>query len=123
MRKNPSPTTLAEALRRWRGRRAPGKYGNVHTWRGRIRFDSKREAQAWDVLQLRWRAGELVFPPLRQVPFHLPGGVRFVVDFLYQTKRDGLVHFLDAKGYRTEKYKLKVRQVEDLYGVLIEEDR
>lgn len=95
------------------------KYGNQVTWVGDVRFDSKREARYYEELLLRFRARALIFRPLRQVPFHLPGGVRYVVDFLF-VDRDG-IHFVDVKGHRTSTYKLKKKQVEDLYRVCIEE--
>lgn len=49
-----------------------------------------------------------------QVPFKLPGGVRYVVDFVIFWA-DGQVTFEDIKGVRTESYKAKKRMVEDLY--------
>ncbi|MHC4067057.1 MAG: DUF1064 domain-containing protein [Planctomycetota bacterium] len=79
-----------------------------------IRFDSKREARYYDELLLRQRAGEvLVF--LRQVPFHLPGGVRYACDFL-EFHTDGWVRFVDVKGVETESFKAKKRMVEELYA-------
>ena len=34
---------------------------------------------------------------------------------------DGQVRFVDVKGFKTDMYKLKVKQVKDVYGVTIEE--
>lgn len=112
--------TIADQIRRLRKlqpRRS--KYRNVVTYVGEARFDSKREAAYFEGLLLRYRARQLFFRPLRQVPFHLPGGVRYVVDFLFQD-RDG-IHFVDVKGHKTATYRLKKKQVEDLYRVTIEE--
>ena len=95
------------------------KYRNVVTWVGDQRFDSKREARYFEQLMLRYRAGDLAWRPIRQCPFHLPGGVRYVVDFVFQD-RDG-IHFVDVKGHATAVYRIKRKQVEDLYGVKIEE--
>ena len=64
-------------------------------------------------LKLRQRVGE-VLCFLRQVPIHLPGQTRLVIDFL-EFHTDGTVHFVDTKGVQTETFKLKLRQVEDLY--------
>ena len=90
------------------------KYNAKPTTTHGIRFDSKREAAYYETLLLRKRAGDvLVF--LRQLPFHLPGGVRYVVDFL-EFHRDGTVHFVDIKGMETESFKAKKRMVEDLYA-------
>ncbi len=87
-----------------------------------IRFDSKREARYYDVLLLRVRAGDVI-QFLRQVPFHLPGGVRYVCDFL-EFHRDGTVHFVDVKAwnekkqafYLTKEFIRNKKMVEDLYA-------
>ena len=34
---------------------------------------------------------------------------------------DGEVRFVDVKGYKTDMYRLKVKQVKDVFGVTIEE--
>ena len=83
-----------------------------------IRFDSKKEATYFGQLKLRQKAGEVVMF-LRQVPFHLPGGVRYVVDF-QEFHADGSVHFIDVKGMQTADFKMKKKMVEDLYPVEIE---
>lgn len=67
----------------------------------------------------RRAAGEIVFF-LRQVPLHLPGGVKYVVDFL-TFGSDGLVRFVDAKGMRTALYIAKKKIVEAQYPIQIEE--
>lgn len=81
------------------------------------RFDSKLEASHYDRLCLLRGEGEILFF-LRQVPFHLPGGVRFVVDFqvFWAT---GRVTFEDTKGFETETFKAKRRIVESLYPIEI----
>ncbi len=90
------------------------KYNAKPTTTHGIRFASKREARYYDDLLLRQREGEvLVF--LRQVPFHLPGNVRYVCDFL-EFHTDGTVHFVDTKGFITQSFKAKRRMVEDLYA-------
>jgi hypothetical protein len=84
-----------------------------------IRFDSKKEGDYYLALKLRVRAGQIVFF-LRQVPFHLPGGTVYRVDF-QEFHSDGTVHFVDVKGVRTEGYIRSKKQVEALYPVEIEE--
>ena len=79
-----------------------------------IRFDSTKEAKRYETLKLLRAAGE-VLAFLRQVPFHLPGGVRYVCDFAVFWA-DGSVTFEDVKGFKTESYKAKKRMVEDLYS-------
>ena len=82
-----------------------------------IKFQSRKEARYFDKLQLAERSGELVFF-LRQVPFHLPGGVTYRVDF-QEFWRDGTVRFVDVKGHRTKEYIRAKKQVEALYPVEI----
>ncbi len=84
-----------------------------------IKFASKKEAKYYHELKLRQAAGEVLFF-LRQVPFHLPGNVRYVCDFA-EFLADGQVRFVDVKGYKTDMYKLKVKQVKAVFGVTIEE--
>lgn len=82
-----------------------------------IRFSSKREAKHYADLMLAKRSGDVLFF-LRQVPFHLPGGVRYVCDFA-EFWRDGEVRFTDVKGYRTPMYIAKRKMVEALYPIKI----
>ena len=83
-----------------------------------IRFHSKKEAQYAAELDLRIKAGEVVFY-LRQVPFDLLGVV-YRVDFA-EFWTNGEVHFVDVKGMRTREFITKKKQVEALYPVKIEE--
>lgn len=100
-------------------RRAFHKFRAKPTESDGIKFDSKKEARYYEGLKLRQRAGEVVFF-LRQVPLHLPGGVRYVVDFV-EFRADGTVVFLDVKGFKTPEYKAKKRMVESIYPITIEE--
>lgn len=84
-----------------------------------VKYASKKEASYAQELVLRQKSGEVIFA-LRQVPFYLPGGVKYVVDF-QEFRSDGTVHFIDVKGMRTPMYKLKKKQVESLYPIKIEE--
>jgi hypothetical protein len=83
-----------------------------------IRFDSKKEAARYSQLKMLRSAGEVVMF-LLQVPFILPGNTRYRVDFMVFWS-DGRVTFEDTKGRETETFKLKKRQVEELYPVKIE---
>jgi len=89
------------------------------TERDGIRFDSKKEANYYDLLKVKQKAGAVLFF-LRQVPFDLPGGVKFRVDF-QEFYSDGTVRFIDVKGYRTKEYIARKKMVEALYPVVIEE--
>lgn len=91
------------------------KYKNQPTVVDGIRFDSKKEARYFEQLKLRQAAGEVWFF-LRQVPIYLPGGTRYVVDFLVFFKdRHRLEEFVDVKGRETQVFRLKKREVEHHY--------
>lgn len=94
------------------------KYNAKPTERDGIRFDSKLEADYYDYLMRRKETGDLLFF-LRQVPIHLPGKTKLVVDF-QEFWADGEVRFIDCKGIETETFKIKKRQVEALYPLEIE---
>jgi len=95
------------------------KFNAVRTGLDGINFDSKKEARYYQELKMRQAGGEIVFF-LRQVPLHLPGKTKLVIDFV-QFHADGTVHFVDVKGFATAQYKLKKRQVEAIYPIVIEE--
>ena len=82
-----------------------------------IKFQSKREAAYYDKLLFAVNAGEMLFF-LRQVPFHLPGNVKYVADFV-EFWRDGNVTVVDVKGRRTKEYIRAKKQVEALYPITI----
>ncbi|MGH8052512.1 MAG: DUF1064 domain-containing protein [Stenotrophomonas sp.] len=86
------------------------KYGNLITTVDGIRFDSKKEAGYYEQLKLRQRSGEVHFW-LRQVPVHLPGGTKYVLDFVVFLKT-GEVQFVDVKGRETKEFRIKKREVE-----------
>lgn len=95
------------------------KFGARKVERDGIKFDSKKEARRYDELKLLVRAGKVLFF-LRQVPFDLPGGIKYRIDFLIFWA-DGTVTFEDVKGFRTKDFIMKKKMVEDLYPVEIEE--
>jgi hypothetical protein len=94
------------------------KYHAQPTETDGIRFASKAEARYYAQLKLRQRAGEVVFF-LRQTPFHLPGGVKYVTDFT-EFHADGSVHFVDVKGQSLPLFVAKKKMVEAIYPVEIE---
>ncbi len=94
------------------------KFGAVRTVRDGISFPSKAEARFYDELVLRQKGGDVLFF-LRQVPLHLPGGIKYVVDYqVFHT--DGRVRFIDVKGYTTPEFIMKKKFVEALYPIEIE---
>lgn len=104
--------------RRWKTTKPKSKYSAKSTVVDGMRFDSKREAAYYSELKIRKQAGEVLFF-LRQVPFHLTAGVKYVCDFQIFNS-DGTVQFIDVKGMETSGFKLKKRMVEESYGVEIE---
>ena len=64
------------------------------------------------------QAGEILCF-LRQVPIHLPGGTKLVIDF-QEFHSDGTVHFVDVKGVMTDVFKIKKREVETQYPFDVE---
>ena len=90
------------------------KYGNQITVVDGIRFDSKREARYYESLKHRRTSGEVAFF-LRQVPIHLPGGTKLVVDFVVFYADGRPADFIDAKGRETKEFRIKKREVEHHY--------
>ena len=70
-------------------------------------------------LKMLQKLGEVIFF-LRQVPFDLPGNIKYRCDFQVFYK-DGTVSFIDVKGMKTQEYIMKKKQVESLYPIVIEE--
>ena len=95
----------------------PNKYRNTKTKRDGWNFDSKAEARHYDALKLLQRAGEVRWFHC-QVPIRLPGHTTYRVDFLVMWA-DGTVTHEDVKGVETPEFKMKARQVLDLYGIEI----
>ena len=93
------------------------KYGAVATYVNGIRFDSKKEARYYEQLLLRAKAGEVSYF-LRQVPIHLPGGTKLVIDFL-EFHSSGEIRYVDVKGRETAAFKIKRREVEAAYPIRI----
>lgn len=82
-------------------------------------FASQKEYKYFQELLLAQKSGDLLFF-LRQTPFHLLGGVRYVVDF-QEFWKNGEVRFTDVKGFKTAAYKMKKSMVEAAYPVKITE--
>lgn len=95
------------------------KYHNQPTTVDGIRFDSKKEARYYEQLKIRQATGEVAYW-LRQVSLHLPGGSRYVVDFLvFFTDPAREPQYVDVKGRETALFRLKKREVEHHYPVRI----
>lgn len=98
------------------------KYGNRRVEVDGIRFDSQKEARYYEELMLRYRAGDLKLV-LLQVPFILPGPVRYYADFL-TIDNDGRFEVIDVKSEATRKNRVyinKKKQMKAVWGIEIQE--
>lgn len=98
------------------------KYGNAPTEMEGQRFDSKHEAEVYRCLTLEAQGGAYC-AVLRQVPFRLPGGVKYIADFV-TLGPDGHFKVWDAKSSATARdkvYRLKKRQMKECLGIEIQE--
>jgi len=102
----------------FRNRKIRHKFNAVRTKNDRGTFHSKLEERYDRHLQLLMKAGEVLFY-LSQIPLRLPGGTKYIVDFLV-FYADGSVKFLDVKGIETNLFRLKKREIEAIYPIEIE---
>jgi hypothetical protein len=108
------------------------KMRNVPTPVDGIVFASKWEAHRWTELRLEEKAG-LVRKLERQRPFALVVNERHVCDYIADFVYERLERFAsgeswqrvveDAKGFRTEKYRLKKKLMRACLGIEIHEVR
>jgi len=103
--------------------RKRSKYGNRKVEIDGKKFDSKHEAGAYIMLMQRVRAGELKCV-LRQVPFDLPGGIRYIADFVTVRPDMSIEAVIDAKSEATKKNRVyinKKKQIKEIYDIEIKE--
>ena len=81
-------------------------------------FPSQLEHAYYRKLKLDVAAGNVLFF-LRQVPFHMAGGVKYVCDFV-EFRTDGTVRFIDVKGVETAEFIMKKKMVEATFPIEIE---
>jgi hypothetical protein len=92
------------------------KYGNRITVVDGKKFGSQHEADYYfSVLWPRWMAGELVLLA-RQVPFDLPGGIRYIADFV-TVDTEGRVEVIDAKSAITKKNRTYINKKKQMRAV------
>lgn len=92
------------------------KYGNRITVVDGKKFGSQHEADYYfSVLWPRWMAGELVLLA-RQVPFDLPGGIRYIADFV-TVDTEGWVEVIDAKSAITKKNRTYINKKKQMRAV------
>ena len=105
------------------------KYLNKKTECDGVVFDSKHEAARYKELKLLLSAGEISDLRL-QVPYELMPAtklngetfrsIKYVADFVYKTK-DGLEVVEDAKGMKTDVYKMKKKLMAYVHHIIISE--
>ena len=99
------------------------KYGNRKVTVDGMKFDSKHEADVYfGILLPSWKRGTYKLLA-RQVPFDLPGGIRYIADFL-TVSVDGHVSVIDAKSEATRKNRVyinKKKQMRAIWGIEIQE--
>ena len=99
------------------------KYHNQITACDNITFASKREMEHYQELKLLLGAGEITDLELQKRYPLVVNGIKvceYRADFTYRD-RAGVSHVQDAKGYRTQVYRLKKRLMAACYGIEIEE--
>lgn len=115
-----------------RGRpRNRSKFGNMKTVVDGITFDSRHEAKRYCELKILER-GKEIRDLQRQVKFELVPTIRkdgkvvhraisYYADFVYIDNRTGEKIVEDAKGYKTDVYRMKKKMMLDKYGIDIKE--
>lgn len=112
-----------------RGR--PSKYGNRKTKVFGITFDSKHEAERYMELRAMEKARKIGNLELQKTFVLIPAqydefghvverALKYVADFTYKTP-DGRMVVEDAKGCRTEVYKIKKKLMRYILGISIRE--
>lgn len=103
--------------------RKRSKYGNRKVTVDGMKFDSQHEADIYfGTLLPSWKSGTYKLLA-RQVPFDLPGGIRYIADFV-TVAVDGHVSVFDAKSEATRKdrtYINKRKQMKAIWGIEIRE--
>ena len=99
------------------------KYGNRKVTVDGMKFDSQHEADYYFAnLLILYRAGHLKLL-VRQAPFDLPGGIKYVADFV-TVDTEGNVAVIDAKSAITRKNRVyinKKKQMQAIWGIEIQE--
>ncbi len=106
------------------------KYKNVKTVVDGITFDSRHEADRYRELSFLLKTGEIEDLQLQvkyelQPHFRHKGkmirAINYIADFTYRDKRTGEFIVEDAKGLRTDEYKLKKKMMLYVHGIELKE--
>ncbi len=115
----PMPVDIVAAQNAPQKRR---KYGNVPTEYDGAMYDSGKEARRAQELDLLVKAGEIAGWS-RQVPFTLPGGIRYIADFVVY-EHGGKFRVEDVKSEITRKARVyinKKKQMRECLRIEIKE--
>ena len=99
------------------------KYGNKRVEIDGIKFDSQHEANVYQELMYRVKAGELK-TVCRQVKFDLPGGIVYIADFVAIRTDMTIEGVYDAKSPATKENRVyinKKKQMKACWGIEIKE--
>ena len=107
------------------------KYGNIRTEVDGITFASRKEANRYGELKLMEKAGEIKDLKLQRVYTLISAQrdengkvieqpLKYIADFVYKD-REGRTVVEDAKGLKTDVYKIKRKLMLCLYGIRIQE--
>ncbi len=99
------------------------KYGNRRVEIDGKKFDSQHEANVYQELMLRVKAGELK-TILRQVKFDLPGGIQYIADFVTIAPDRTIEGVYDAKSEATKQNRVyinKKKQMKACWDIDIKE--
>jgi hypothetical protein len=94
------------------------KYRAIPTTIDGIRFHSKKEADFYRRLKVSKEHADIKYF-LLQVPFRLPGNIRYLCDFMI-VNLDNSLEYVDVKGRDTPLSLLKRKQVAEIYGIEIQ---
>lgn len=108
------------------------KYRNKKVVLDGIRFDSKREAERYSYLKVLERVGEIEKLELQKKFVLVPAqrnkagkvterAITYRADFYYFDKRQGKWVVEDAKGVKTDVYKMKKKLMRSVHGLGIME--
>ena len=98
----------------------PSKEHNIRAVVDGFHFASKAEAKYYERLKtLQQQPASSIKFFLRQIPFHLPGNVKYIADFLIFYS-SGDLSVIDVKGHITKDFKRTKKIVEALYPIKIE---
>jgi hypothetical protein len=93
------------------------KYNATKAMFDGITFASKKECEYYVKLKFL-KADKAIKYFLRQIPFDLPGGVKYRCDFMV-VHNDQHIQYIDVKGFKTKEFIMKKKMVEALYPIEI----